>query len=322
MDKATNIERSNYLSTFVREYTILIALSILVIMLSLFLENFMSAENLVSVLKQASIIGLAACAMTMVMLFGGVDLSIASTISCSGVAAVFLLDRVSLFPAILLTLLLGACIGLVNGIILSMIDGDTSANFVVTLGMATFLQGTILVLTGGNLLYVNEQAAFKQIGQGMVGFIPTSTFWLLGVGALLQILILATPFGRRLRLSGGNRTAARYSGINANMYRIITFIISGICAAMAGIVLASRVGSANPIMGKGYEFDAIAASVIGGNSMFGGSGAIHRAFIGVLLLIFISNALNLINIPNELQTAIKGLVIFISVWVDMPKKAK
>lgn len=304
---------------FTKNYTIVIALVGLVVVLSFVSPNFLTETNLVNLLKQTSVIGLLSFGMTYVMIFGGVDLSIGATATLSGLCTVYLLDVVGMFPAILIALCLGAGIGLVNGLILSFIRGDISANFIVTLGTMTFMQAIALIVTGGAEFYANKQVTFKLIGQGVIGAIPISTIILIVAGVILQIILSNTGPGRRLYMSGGNRIAASYAGVKINRSRIMAFIVSGICAAAAGVVLSSRVGGANPNAGKGLEFDAIAAIVIGGNSMFGGRGTIYRTAIGVLVIVIISNALNLLSIPSELQTAVRGVVILLSVWVDVKR---
>jgi ribose transport system permease protein len=308
------------LKRFSQNYTIAYALILLIVVMSLASDSFLKPANLVNLLKQLPSASLVAIGMTFVMIFGGVDLSVTAVLTMSGVMTVTFVEQLGMVPAILIAIAVGLLIGALNGVILSFIRGDVSANFMVTLGTQTLFTAIASIITGGASIYAYEATEFRIIGQGDLLTIPCSTIILIVIGVILHILLSKTAFGRKVYMSGGNRIAARFSGIKINTYRMAGFLISAFCASIAGIIVASRVGGAEPAMGKNYEFDAIAAICIGGNSMFGGIGNLARTMIGVVLMLIISNAMNLFSVPSELQNVMRGIIILAAVWVDVKKK--
>lgn len=302
------------------DYSILFVLVIIVIFISFLSRDFLTTTNILNVLRQASINGILACGMTFIMIYGGFDLSVGSTLSLTGVLAIGLQGYIGIIPAVIVALIIGILIGIINGSILSMINGDNSDTFMITLGMMTFVSAIALLYTGGYELRGSKSFVFSQIGKGYLLNIPIPVIIFIVIAVISQFLLSKTGFGRKVYMIGGNIEASRLSGIKVNSYRIIVFSIAGFCAAIGAIILNSRISSASPIAGSGYEFDAIAAVVVGGTSLFGGEGNIYRTVIGVMIISVIANALNLMNVSNHWQMIVRGIIIVGSVWLDIRKK--
>lgn len=204
---------------------------------------------------------------------------------------------------------LGACVGLANGLLIAW---RRLPDFIVTLGMLIFLQGVNLVWTKGG---PNSDLAphFRLLSEGRVGPLPVAVFWLAGAAVLASGLAGRTTFGRAIYAVGGNRAAARLAGVNVNLVRVLTYVISGACAAMAGAFLTARVGEGQTWVGRGMELDSIAAAVMGGTSLFGGRGTIGGSVAATFILLVLYNILLLKGQSYQVQFVVKGLVIITSV---------
>ena len=283
--------------------------------LSFMTPNFLSTENIFNILLQSSIIGIIAVGTTFVIIGSGFDISVGSVLALCGVLTLGLQYSMHWSLACVIALLVGTFIGFCNGI-LSVIVGIPS--IIVTLSMMSVVRGLVYLYSDGYPFTLVDSASkgFTFIGQGDVGFIPFPVILLFIVIVLGQWFLVKTRYGRYIFAIGGNKEAARYSGIYVEKFHILTFVIGGVLAAIAGIVYASRLLSVSPLAGQGYELDAIAAVVIGGTSVSGGQGSVLKTLIGVLLLAVIGNTFNLMGIPVYSQLIIKGVIILVAVGLD------
>ena len=296
-----------------------IALAALMIGLSLARPNFLTLGNLVNLVRQISINGILAVGVTYVLLTGGVDLSLGSLVALTGViAAMFAHPGQHAAPVpILAGIAAGALCGVVNGLL---VTRGRVAPFVVTLGMMTSARGLALLLSGGRPIS-NLTAGFTTIGSGDFAGIPAPTWILLAVAAFSHVFLRRMRLGRHVYAVGGNESAARASGVHVNTVKLVCYTICGAMAGLAGVVLAARITTGQPNAGVGYELDAIAAVVIGGTSLNGGSGGVGGTILGALLIGVINNGLDLLNVSSYYQQVIKGVIIVGAVWLDRSKKS-
>jgi len=314
----SNPGASSKITGFLGKYKILIAFLVLIIVISFMTPNFLSWRNIINVFRQSSIIGIMAIGATFVIIGGGFDISVGSLLALTAAMVVGLQSYMHWFPAMLVVLLVGAAFGVANGFLTAKIHIPP---IIATLGTMTIIRGIVYMYTGGYPLYVDSEG-FAFIGNGYVGPVPFPIILLLALVALGQFILVRTKFGRYSCAIGGNKEAARLSGVKVDFYIIMTFVMGGVMAAMSGVVYASRLLSVTPLAGQGYELDAIASAVIGGTSVSGGEGSVLRTLIGALLLTMITNAFNLIGIDLYVQYVFKGLVILAAVGFDSFYKAR
>ncbi|HEX7233835.1 MAG TPA: ribose ABC transporter permease, partial [Nitrosospira sp.] len=274
------------LSAFLKRFGLLLVYLVLIIGLSMLSNRFLTSSNQVNILRQATINGIISVGMTLVILTAGIDLSVGSVLALSAVIGADLLKRGIPVPvAVLAALGVGALAGLVNGII---ITRGKIPPFIATLGMLTVARGLTLMYTGGQP-FTGFPSAFRQIGAGVLGPIPTPIIIALLVFVGVSIILGRTRFGQNIYLLGDNPVAARLAGINIEFVTVMVYVASGLCAALAGLILIARLDSAQPVIGMGYEFNAIAAVVVGGTSFFGGEGTLFGTLLGTLLIETLSN---------------------------------
>lgn len=294
------------LSAFLKRFGLLLVYLVLIIGLSLLSNRFLTSSNQINVLRQATINGIISVGMTLVILTAGIDLSVGSVLALSAVIGADLLKRGIPVPvAVLAALGVGGLAGLVNGII---ITRGKIPPFIATLGMLTVARGLTLMYTGGQP-FTGFPAAFRQIGAGAVGPIPIPIMIALLVFGGVAMILGRTRFGEYIYLLGDNPVAARLTGINTEFMTVMVYIVSGLCAALAGLILIARLDSAQPVIGIGYEFNAIAAVVVGGTSFSGGEGTLFGTLLGTLLIETLGNGLNLLNVSPLWEQVVKGLVI-------------
>ena len=299
------------------EYKSLIGLIVLIGIVGVLSPSFFTVANLLNVLRQTSINGVIAAGMTFVILTGGIDLSVGSILGFSGaVAASCLASGQSMLVTIILTLVIGSGVGLINGIIIS--KGKLQP-FIVTLATMTILRGATLVFTDGKPISLGtgtSAIAFSKIGGGTIFGIPTPVVIMIFAFAICYYILTQTKMGRYTYALGGNEEATKLSGLNADRIKMFVYTISGLLASVAAIIITSRLFSAQPNAGDGYELDAIAAVVLGGTKLAGGKGKITGTIIGALIIGVLSNALNLLNVSSYFQMIAKGVVILIAVLLD------
>ncbi len=294
----------------------LIGLVILSLAISWFSPRFLTTGNILNVLRQTSINAVIATGMTFVILTGGIDLSVGSVLAYAGaIMAALLATQMPLAASVALVLLLGATIGAVTGVVIT--KGKVQP-FIATFVSMTLLRGATLVFTDGKPLSadVGPAEAFAFLGQGYAFGVPVPIFVMIAVLALAYYVLRHTRFGRYVYALGGNEEATRLSGLRTGLIKTTVYAVSGLLAAMAGIILTSRLSSAQPTAGAGYELDAIAAVVLGGTSLAGGSGHILGTLVGALIIGILNNALNLMNVSSYYQMIAKGVIILIAVLLD------
>ncbi|MCR8968455.1 ABC transporter permease subunit [Facklamia sp. 7083-14-GEN3] len=296
-----------------------LALIVLFILVTALNPNFIKVNNLLNLLRQVSINAFIAFGMTFVIITGGIDLSVGSVLALSSaIVAYLMMYGIHPILAVLLGVLLGGLLGAVNGLIIT--KGNV-VPFIATLSTMTIYRGLTLVLTGGNPLTKFEGGQFfESIGRGYLFKIPVPVILMLIVFAGLYCLLHKTTFGRKTFSVGGNEKAAFIAGINSDRVKIIVYTVSGALAAIAGLILTSRLNSAQPTAGVAYEMDAIAAVVIGGTSMAGGHGRIVGTLVGALIIGTLNNGLNLLGVSSFYQQIVQGVVILIAVLLDRKDK--
>jgi ribose/xylose/arabinose/galactoside ABC-type transport system permease subunit len=269
---------------------------------------FLGADNLVGILRQVAIVGIMASAMTFVIMTGGIDLSVGPVLALAGLAAVLSLDAGLGLPlALVIALALGLAIGLLNGGLIAWVGLPP---IIVTLAMLSIVRGSALLLGGPDLHGVRGQPAFSFIGTGSIAGLPFSV-WLFGaVAATLVFAQRRTPLGLQVAAIGDNERAAWLSGHRTRLTTLGLYGLSGLCAALAGVVQASQVHTGSATYGEfGTELDVIAAVVLGGTQLSGGRGSVARTVLGVLCLGALNNAMNILNVPIDLQLIAKGVII-------------
>ena len=283
--------------------------------------RFATMGNLVTVLRQTSINAVIATGMTFAILTGGIDLSVGSVLGFCGAVAAYMVSSGSSVGLTLITaLLIGTVIGYING---SLITIGRLQPFIATLGTVTLLRGVILVFTQGRPIGLGSTSGseiFTYIGRGFAGPIPIPVIIMIAVFILAHYILRHTKIGRYIYATGSNEEATMYSGIKTDRVKRFVYSVSGMMAALAGILITARLGSAQPTAGVGYELDAIAAVVLGGTSMAGGIGTIAGTAIGALIIGVLNNALNLMQVSSYYQDVAKGIVILIAVLLDRKQK--
>jgi ribose transport system permease protein len=268
-------------------------------------------------LRQVCVNCFIAFGITCVLICGGIDLSVGSVVAAAGVIAVRCGNAgLPLIVCILVPLFFGAVIGFFNGFVIS---HTTLPAFIVTLSTQIIVRGISYILTGGQPAQSNNEA-FNNMGVGSVFGIPIPVVFVIGAFIILYFIMNRTSFGRHVYATGGNKEAARYAGVDTKWIQVRVFVISGVMAALAGIVLAARLYSGQPSVGEGFERDAIAASVLGGTSFNGGIGTLGGTMVGVLIIGVLNNGMNLLKINSYWQFVVKGIVILGAVYVDYLKK--
>jgi len=296
-----------------------VALLIISVALSIVSRDFLTLDNLLNVMRQASINALIAFGMTLVILLGGIDLSAGSVLALSSVIIATLLSAGT--PAIVATLaglVAGGLMGFANGLVIS--KGKV-APFIATLGSMTVLRGLALVVSNGSPISSFNSDFFSLLGGGYVArLVPIPVVLMLVMFGVFWVLLRKTVFGRHIYATGGNAESAKLSGVKVDRIQLWVYTIAGVMSALAGVVLTSRLNSAQPTAGTGYELDAIAAVVLGGTSLTGGRGWIFGTLVGALLIGVLNNGLNLLDVSSFSQQVIKGIVILLAVLIDRGNK--
>lgn len=281
--------------------------------------NFLKITNVVSIFQQVSVLGILTMAMALLLISGGIDLSIGMIMALSGVVISRVITNGGpVWLAIVIGLATATAAGLINGIIISL---TKTMPLIITLGMSGVYFGIALIVSGGG--FMNFSGAFDAIGRTRIaGIFPTTLAFLFVVVILAFILLNYTRFGRRIVAIGGNEENAYLSGIRVNRYKTVVYTIGGLLAGVASIVLVSRLDSIVATAGTGYELSALTAAVIGGVTFEGGRGSIGGAFIGVILMGVIANAMTILSVNSYLQTAITGAIIVVAVILSNISKMR
>ena len=297
----------------IRKYGILLVLILMWVVMIIVSPTFRTVENALNILRQVAVNGVLAIGMTYVIMTGGIDLTVGSLIAVSGVVTGSLLvaNPNNIAVAVLAGILVCAVFGLMNGVFVAYANVPP---FIATLAGMTIARGFAYVYSDGKP-YTLASEGFRNIGKG-----NTPTYIFLAIIILAHFILAHTKFGRYIYATGGNRKAAEASGVKVKRVLVRVYVISGILAGVAGIILASRTNSGQPAVGTGYETDAIAATVIGGTSMSGGIGHMWGTLVGILIIGTLNNSLNLLDVSSYYQQIIKGAIILGAVCFDLISK--
>jgi len=296
-----------------RDLGILPVLVIIVVLFSLATDTFLSTNNLVNILRQASINIVLAVGMTLIILTGGIDLSVGSTLAVTAVVGVMTsLNLAMQWGTVLFPLLVGLVIGLINGILVAYVKLPP---FIATLGTMTTFRGVSYLIPDGTTV-INNDLNFAWIGNDYLGPIPWLVVIAFVIVLLTWFLLRKTVLGVRIYAVGGNVQAARLTGIKVGFVLIFVYGVAGLLCGLAGVMTASRLYSASGLLGNGYELDAIAAVILGGTSVVGGIGSVAGTLVGALIMAVLNNGLTLMNVSFFWQMVIRGIVIVLAVTID------
>lgn len=302
---------------FLIEQRSIVALLVLVAIVSILNPHFFSIDNILNILRQTSVNAIIAVGMTFVILIAGIDLSVGSVLALTGAfAATMVRLDLSIFMVVPIVLIAGMLLGGISGLIVA--KGKVQA-FIATLVTMTLLRGITMVYTDGRPVstgFSDNADQFGWLGTGYLFGIPVPIWMMAGVFALAWYILQHTKMGRYIYALGGNEAATKLSGINVTKIKLFVFAASGLLSALAGLIVTARLSSAQPTAGVSYELDAIAAVVVGGTSLMGGKGRVMGTLIGALIIGFLNNALNILDISSYYQMIAKALVILIAVLAD------
>ncbi|WP_300712018.1 ribose ABC transporter permease [uncultured Brachyspira sp.] len=300
---------------YIQNYGSLIALFLLVIIISIISPDFRTVNNFLSLLRQSAINGLIAFSMTSIILTGGIDLSVGSVLALTSIICAYIIKLGLSAPiAMIIALIFGILLGAISGL---MVTKSRLQPFIATLITMTGYRGITMILSGGKpISRLGDNIFLTQIGKGAFLGIPIPVWILLIFFILFSFVLNKTVLGRQIYAVGSNSKAAELSGISINKIKLIVYALSGFTASLSGLILVSRLGSAQPTLGSGYELDAIAAVALGGTSMTGGRGKITGTLIGILIIAVLNNGLNIIGVSSYYQDVVKALVIFLAVVSD------
>ncbi|MBB5781985.1 ABC transporter permease [Nonomuraea jabiensis] len=327
-DRAAATARRLSLLNVAFELRAFIALAVLIVVFSVLSDAFLTVPNLITMTKHVAINGVIALGMLLVILKGGIDLSVGSIVGLSGVVAGELLGGLHVggviaYPpvwvVIVLCVAVGMAVGVINGILVTRFN---VAPFIATLGMLYVARGAAMLISngatypnlGGNPALGNT--GFELLGSGRPLGLPTSIWIMIALAVVVTLLLAKSPFGRWLYATGGNERAADLSGVPIRRVKTIVYVISGACAAVAGLIIASELTSAAPQAGETYELNAIAAVVIGGAALSGGRGTVRGTLVGAFVIGFLADGLVILGVSTFWQILIKGAVIILAVMLD------
>jgi len=300
---------------------IIIGLIIICIILGIMTDSFLTVRNFTNIMRQISINVILACGMTMVIILGGIDLSVGSIIAVSGCLCCGLITNTGMPSAVAIpiSILAGTLVGIFNGFVISR---TTIPPFIVTLAMMNIGRGFARIYTKATTILVDDDL-FTFIGSGTVlGGIPIHIIYMIIVIAVSALILNRTRLGRNIYAVGDNKQAASYSGINAKKVTMIVFVIMGFFASCAGILSSARTFSGQFNVGEGAEMDAISAVVLGGTSMSGGIGHLSGTIIGCIVIGVLNNGMNILGIDSSWQYVVKGVVVLLAVFIDYLKKIR
>ncbi|MDR1905282.1 MAG: ABC transporter permease [Treponema sp.] len=295
------------------------SLILLIIIFTIASKNFMTPSNLITILLMTAVNGILAVGITFIIITGGIDLSVGTVMTFSSVMAGVFITMLGLPIAvgIIGAILAGAFCGFINGISIAKLGLPP---FIATLGMMNVTKGLNLIVSGTKPIYFSDIPAFGQIAIKPIFGIPLGVVIFFAAAGLAAFILSKTVIGRYTFAIGSNEEAARLSGINTGAWKIAIYSMSGGFFGIAGIVMASRLSSAQPALGAGYEMDAIAAAVIGGASLSGGEGGILGTVIGAFIITVLTNGLRILSVPQEWQLVVTGIIVISAVYLDIVRR--
>ncbi len=293
-----------------------IALAVLCLVMTLTTKSFATLDNILNILRNISILAIAGIGSTLIFISGGMDISISSVMALGGVSVMAMITRggIPTVPAILIAVVLGCLVGVVNG---SLVTFVKLPPFIATLGTMQAVRGCCYIYTGGYSIYGEGlSAGFKMLGRGYVGPIPVPVIVMFILYAAFIFLLRKTTFGTQIYAVGSNENASALFGIAVKKVRILVYMIGGMTAAMAGVILASRLQSAQGALADGMEFDVMTAVVLGGTSIYGGKGKLGRTLLGALVIGVINNGMTLMNVSTFYPMVVSGVVLVLALALD------
>ncbi len=310
---------------FLQDYLVLVMIAALVAITAVVEPKFLYPANLINIMRQFGPLIMVSLGMTFVIIGGFIDLSVAGTINLVAVVTISLIQPLGQVPALLVGLAIGGVCGLLNSVLILSSGALTQAEALfLTFGMSTVYSAVALLYSHGSTMHFWDIAAsksvFETIGGGNLGPLSVSFVIFLCFLAVLWVFQEQTVEGRAIRLTGGNKTAARLAGVNVTRSIVLIYTLCGFMAGVGAIVLFSRITTAAPVIGAGYETNAILAVVVGGTTLLGGKGSVLRTVMGVLLVVLMANCLDLLNVSTYLQVAVKGAILVLAIWLDNRKR--
>jgi ribose transport system permease protein len=324
MDSASVRLRSIVRSDAVQRVLALAALVVLIIFFTIASPHFMTQSNLIGIGLATAVTGILAIGVTFVIITGGIDLSIGTVMTLSAVVTGVVVTNAGL------PLILGIAVGIGTGTLMGLINGALIARlgippFIATLGMLNVARGLALILAELKPIYFNGAPEFNETAMGSIipGIdLPNIILVFVGCAIIASFVLGRTILGRYIYAIGSNEEAARLSGVRTVRWKASAYVISGLFAGIAGVVIAARLNSAQPAVGFGYELDAIAAAVIGGTSLSGGEGTIFGTFIGAFVISVLTNGLRLLSVPQEWQIVVTGCIVVLAVYLDIVRRRR
>jgi ribose transport system permease protein len=319
-------KKENKLKTYVKRFfaldcsAVLVALIVLIAVVSILAPqitggNFLTKTNIINVFRKQTYVGIIACGLTLVMITGNIDLSVGNMLTLLTVICALLTQSVGDVGAIVITLLCGAVCGLFNGILV----GPLKLNaFITTLGTTSIFYALALIISPGFILRADSKL-FDGIGGGSVWFIPVPVIIMAIVVAIFWFVLKRTVFGQQLYAIGANQTAAKFSGIRSQLQVMLTYVLTGLCVALAAIVLIARSSSANPQAATGKEMDVILAVVVGGTSIAGGKGTMFGTVLGFLFIGFMTTGFTFLGMNEYIQSIVTGAILVMALSLDVMK---
>lgn len=293
------------------KYGVLVVFLIIFVISSFLSPSFLKPGNLLNIMRQISMFGILSVGMTFVIVSGGIDLSVGSVIALVCVVSATVVNRWGILPGILAALAIGLVVGCVNGLGITL---GKLQPFIMTLGTLSMVSGAAYIYSNGTPITI--RGPFSNIGNGMIlGRVPLPAVYFLAILAVAFFVMMKTPFGRYVYSIGSNKEATRLAGVDVRRVTMGTYLISGVLAAIVGIIFASQMASGAPTAGEGYEMKAITAAVVGGTSMSGGKGNLLGTFLGAAIIGILSNVMNLTGVSSYWQTFLTGLILVVAVLI-------
>jgi ribose transport system permease protein len=304
------------LKKFINNYLLLTGIIVLTVYTCIVQPAFLNPDNLLSLIRSFIPLGFVSLGMTLIIISGYIDLSVAGLFSLMSIVGCILFERFGVW-ALLLTLLLGLLCGAVSAGILILCGARNSSDALfITFGMQTAFAALALLANDGLAVTLNQTAFTRFLGSGSILGIPFMLILFIIVTVLLHFFMKKTPMGRSVHLVGGNPTASNLCGIRINKIIMLSFCVTGVLTALGAFLLLCRVGTAIPTVGRNYETNAIMAVTIGGTSLSGGRGSVLNTVVGVLLVTVMTNALNILGIDQNMQSVWKGVILILAIWID------
>lgn len=306
------------LTRFFQNYAVLIMIIVLMVVLSLMSDSFLTFRNLLNILNQNAPLAIMASAMTFVIIAGGFDLSVGAIFAMGSVCSAWLALNVDPYFGLMMAPVVGLCLGMLNGLAITLLHVHS---FLATIATSLIFKGVAVVISDGRLIPV-RMAEFTWLGRGSFGGVFIAVWVMIAFALILTFVLTRTTYGRKVLSVGGNEEASILSGIRTNRIKISTFALAGLAAGLASSISVSRISMGQASAGAGMELQAIAAVILGGTSIYGGSGAIWRSVAGVLLLALINNGFNILNADPFYRDLTTGLIILAAIGISAAGKRR